>query len=48
MPSKEELFAKLLALMNAPATKLLQTMNAPGSQLVTVLNSWKGKLEEKN
>ena len=48
MPSKEELFAKLLALMNAPATKLLQTINAPGAQVVTVLNAWKGKLEEKN
>jgi large subunit ribosomal protein L10 len=47
MPSKEELFAKLLALINAPATRLLQTLNAPASSLARVLNAWKGELEKK-
>lgn len=47
MPSKEEVLAKLLALINTPATRLLQTMNEPASSLVRVLDSWRSKLEEK-
>jgi large subunit ribosomal protein L10 len=47
LPSREELLAKLLSLINAPATKLLQTVNAPSSQLVRTLDAWRGKLEEK-
>lgn len=48
LPSKEELYSNLLALINAPATKLLQTINAPGTQLARVLEAWRKKLEEKN
>lgn len=48
MPSREELLSKLLAIMNAPATRLLQTINAPGTQLARVLEAWRKKLEEKN
>lgn len=47
MPSKEELLAKLLSLLNAPATKLLQTINAPASEMVRLLGAWKSKLEEQ-
>ena len=47
MPSKEELYSNLLALMNAPATRLLQTINAPGTQVARVLEAWRAKLEEK-
>jgi len=47
LPSKEELQAKLLSVLNAPATKLLRLMNAPASQLVGVLGAWQRKLEEK-
>ena len=44
MPSKEELYAKLLALINAPATRLLQTINAPAGNLACVLKAWEDKL----
>ena len=47
MPSREELFGKLLALINAPATKLLQTINAPANSLARVLGAWKGELEKR-
>jgi large subunit ribosomal protein L10 len=39
MPSKPELQAKLLALINAPATQLLRTIQEPGAQMVRVLES---------
>lgn len=48
MPTKEQLFSNLLALINAPATKLLQTINAPATQVARVLNAWKEELEKKN
>lgn len=47
LPSREELLAKLLATINAPATRLLQTINAPGTQLARVLEAWRGDLEKK-
>jgi len=37
MPSKPELQAKLLALINAPATQLLRTIQEPGAQMVRLL-----------
>lgn len=46
LPSKQELQAKLLALINAPATRLLQTVNAPASSLVRLLSAYEKKLEE--
>jgi large subunit ribosomal protein L10 len=39
MPSKPELQAKLLALMNAPATQLLRTIQEPGARMVRLLES---------
>jgi large subunit ribosomal protein L10 len=39
MPSKPELQAKLLALINAPATQLLRTIQEPGAQMVRLLES---------
>ncbi len=47
LPSKEELFAKLLALMNAPATQLVRLLNAPATQLVRTLDAWKSEIEKK-
>jgi large subunit ribosomal protein L10 len=47
MPSREELLGKLLALINAPATKLLKTINAPAGSLVRLLGAWKSELEKK-
>jgi len=38
MPGKEELFAKLLMLMNAPAQRLVTVMNATGRDLAVVIN----------
>lgn len=47
MPSKEELLSKLLALINAPATRLLQTIQAPGSQLVRLLEAWRVEVKKR-
>jgi large subunit ribosomal protein L10 len=38
MPGKEELFAKLLWLINAPAQRLVTVMNATGRDLAVVIN----------
>ena len=38
MPSKEELYSKLLFLMNAPATRLATVINTLGRNLAVVLN----------
>ena len=46
MPSKPELQATLLALLQAPATHLLRLMQEPGSRVVRVLDAAaKGKAE---
>jgi large subunit ribosomal protein L10 len=37
MPSKEELYAKLLYLLNAPSERLVRTMNAVGRDLAVVV-----------
>lgn len=47
MPSREELLAKLLSLMNAPAQRIMSVMKAPAEQLVRVLNAYKEKIEGK-
>jgi large subunit ribosomal protein L10 len=38
MPSKEELYSKLLFLMNAPAQRLVTVMNAVGRDIAVVIN----------
>ncbi|HLW89009.1 MAG TPA: 50S ribosomal protein L10 [Terriglobales bacterium] len=38
MPSKEEIYAKLLFLMNAPAQRLVTVMNAVGRNLAVVVD----------
>lgn len=38
LPSKEEIFSKLLFLMNAPAQRLVTAMNAVGRDLAVVIN----------
>ena len=38
MPSKEELYSKLLFLISAPAQRLVTTMNAVGRDLAVVIN----------
>jgi len=38
MPSKEELFSKLLFLINAPAQRLVTAMNAVGRNLAVVVD----------
>lgn len=47
MPSKLELQAKLLSLLNAPAVQLLNMLNAPGTQLVRLLGAWRDELQKK-
>jgi large subunit ribosomal protein L10 len=45
LPAREVLLAKLLSVINAPATKLATMINAPATQLVQVIkaNSEKGE-----
>ena len=38
MPSKEEIYSKLLFLMNAPAQRLVTVINAVGKDLAVVIN----------
>jgi large subunit ribosomal protein L10 len=38
LPGKEELFSKLLFLINAPAQRLVTVMNATGRDLAVVIN----------
>src|SRR5262250_1945582 len=38
MPSKEEIYSKLLFLLNAPAQRLVTAMNAVGRDLAVVIN----------
>lgn len=46
LPSKEEVFAKLLMLLNAPATKLLRVIKEPGAQLARAVDAYRQKLEK--
>jgi large subunit ribosomal protein L10 len=39
LPSKEELLAKLLAVINAPASQLVRMLNAPAGQVVRLLDA---------
>ena len=47
MPSKPELQAKLLAMIQAPATQLVRLMQEPGARVVRLLETLrKGKSEQ--
>jgi large subunit ribosomal protein L10 len=48
LPSKEEIYAKLLMLMNAPGTQLARVINAVGKNVAVVLGQGveKGKFKE--
>jgi large subunit ribosomal protein L10 len=48
MPSKEELYSKLLFLMTAPAQRLVTVMNAVGRDLAVVVNQGVEKQKFKN
>jgi large subunit ribosomal protein L10 len=48
MPSKEELYSKLLWLMSAPAQRLVTVMNAVGRDLAVVINQGVEKQKFKN
>ncbi len=48
MPSKEEIYAKLLFLINAPAQRLVTVMNAVGKDLAVVINQGVEKEKFKN
>ncbi len=45
LPSREENIAKLLALLNTPATQLLRLMQEPAARLARVLGALRDKLE---
>lgn len=48
MPSKEEIYSKLLFLLNAPAQRLVTAMNAVGRDLAVVINQGVDKQKFKN
>src|ERR1700758_1296798 len=48
MPSKEEIYAKLLFLMNAPAQRLVTVVSAAGRDLAVVVNQGVEKQKFKN
>jgi large subunit ribosomal protein L10 len=48
MPSKEELYSKLLFLINAPAQRLVTVINAAGRDLAVVINQGVEKEKFKN
>ena len=43
LPSLDDLRAKIIGLLNAPATKVAQVVQAPASQLARVLNAYANK-----
>ncbi len=43
MPSKDELRAKIIGLLNAPATKLVRVLKAPAEQLARVISAYSAK-----
>ncbi|RMG40166.1 MAG: 50S ribosomal protein L10 [Candidatus Dadabacteria bacterium] len=47
MPSKEELQARLLQVLQGPATQVVQLLKAPARQLVMLLEAYRKKLEEE-
>jgi large subunit ribosomal protein L10 len=48
MPSREEIFSKLLFLINAPAQRLVTAMNAVGRDLAVVINQGVEKQKFRN
>ena len=46
LPSLDELRAKLIGLLNAPATKIARTIKEPGAKLARVVQAKAGKGEE--
>jgi large subunit ribosomal protein L10 len=46
MPSLDEMRAKLIGTIQAPATQLVRTLNEPGASLARVLEAKKSKMEE--
>jgi len=47
MPSKPELQAKLLALMQAPATQLVRLMQEPAAMLVRLMDNVRKQKESQ-
>ncbi|KAG2552752.1 50S ribosomal protein L10, chloroplastic-like [Panicum virgatum] len=47
MPSRAELYAKLLGALQGPATSLVTTLQAPARDVVAVLSAYVRKLEEE-
>ena len=45
LPSLDELRAKLIGLLNAPATKIARTIKEPGAKLARVVQAKAGKVE---
>ena len=47
LPSLDELRAKIVGLIQAPATKIAQVVNAPAAQLARVVKAYASKTENK-
>ncbi|KAM3228918.1 hypothetical protein ACQJBY_060068 [Aegilops geniculata] len=48
MPSRAEVYSKLLGALNGPATSLVTTLQAPARDVVAVLSAYVRKLEEES
>ena len=46
LPSLDELRAKIVGLLEAPATKIAQVVNAPAAKLARVVQAYASKSEE--
>ena len=46
LPTKEQVLAKILGTINAPASSLVRVINAPASSLVRVINAHVEKMQE--
>ena len=47
MPSRAEVYAKMLGLLQGPASSLVGTIQAPARELLMVLKAYVKKLEEQ-
>ena len=45
LPGREELYARLLATLQAPATRLLRTLNEPAARLVRLIEALRSRVE---
>lgn len=48
MPSRPEILAQLLSLLQAPPTQIVRLIQEPGAKLVRILEAWRKEMESSN